>query len=43
MTIGEYLKSVQEAYDNGNVDVDTYDTMLMNAEVFADEDEEETD
>lgn len=41
MTRNEYLRSVQDAYDSGKVDEATYDVMMQNVDIFADEEEED--
>lgn len=35
----EYLERANEAFDKGRIDEDTYDSMLMNADIFCDDDE----
>ena len=39
MTRNEYLKKAFEAYNVGRINEDTYDAMVMNANIFCDEDE----
>ncbi len=41
MKRSEYLRRAFEAYNDGRVDDETYDAMVMNAEVFCDDDGEE--
>lgn len=41
MKKSEYLDRAFEAFNSGKIDEDTYDAMLLNAEAFTDEDEEE--
>lgn len=41
MKKSEYLQRALTLYDNGKIDADTYDAMLMNADVFCEENEEE--
>ena len=41
MKKSEYLQRATEAYDTGRVDAETYDAMLMNADIFCDEDEDD--
>lgn len=36
-----YLKNLNEAYNNGKISAEAYDTGLMNAEIFSYDDEEE--
>lgn len=38
MTKLEYLKRAFELYNEGKIDADTYDAMLMNVDAFCDED-----
>ncbi len=38
MTKSEYLEQTFEAYNNGKIDADTYDAMVMNVDTFCDED-----
>ena len=40
MKRSEYVRRAFEAYNAGKIDADTYDAMIMNADVFCDEDEE---
>lgn len=37
MKESEYLSQAFEAYNEGRIDADTYDAILMNAEEFIDE------
>ena len=39
MKRSEYFASVQEAYDSGRVTEEVYDAMMMNADIFCDEDD----
>jgi hypothetical protein len=39
MKKSEYLQRATEAYDTGRVDAETYDAMLMNADIFCDDDD----
>lgn len=39
MTRKEYMERASEAYNHGRIDADTYDAMLMNADIFCDEEE----
>lgn len=41
MKKSEYLQRATETYDIGRVDAETYDAMLMNADIFCDEDEDD--
>ena len=41
MTKSEYLNRATDAYDAGKIDGDTYDAMLMNADIFCDDDEDD--
>lgn len=41
MKRSEYLKRAFEAYNEGRVSGEVYDSMVMNADVFCDEDEYE--
>lgn len=41
MIKSEYLQRALEAYNSGKVDADTYDAMVMNADIFCDEDEDD--
>ncbi len=41
MKRSEYLKRAFEAYNEGRVSDEVYDSMVMNASVFCDEDEDE--
>jgi hypothetical protein len=34
MSKEKYLKKALEAYDRGKIDADTYDAMVMNADIF---------
>ena len=40
MKRSEYLRRAQEAFSAGRIDEKTYDAMVMNVEIFCDEDEE---
>ena len=39
MTKSEYLQKALDAYDTGRVDEATYDAMVLNADIFCDEDD----
>ena len=41
MKRSEYLQRAFEAYNEGRIDGEVYDSMVMNADVFCDEDEDE--
>ena len=41
MKRSEYLRRAFEAYNEGKIDEETYDAMVMNADVFCDDDEDE--
>ncbi len=41
MTKSEYLQRALDAYDTGRVDEATYDAMVLNADIFCDDDEED--
>ena len=41
MTKSEYLQKAQDAFDTGRVDEETYDAMLINIDIFCDDDEDE--
>jgi hypothetical protein len=41
MKKSEYLQRALEAYDTGRVDADTYDAIVMNADIFCDADEDD--
>ena len=41
MTKSEYLQRAADAYDAGRIDDNVYDAMLMNADIFCDEDEDD--
>lgn len=41
MKRSEYLERAFEAYNSGRVDEETYDTMLENADIFSEEDDDE--
>lgn len=41
MSRNEYLARAFEAYNSGRVSAEVYDAMLMNADAFCDDDEEE--
>lgn len=43
MTMREYTKRAQDAFDNGRISADTYEVMIMNAELFVDEDDDYND
>lgn len=43
MSRNEYYKSAQEAYDSGRVSAEVYDAMIMNADAFCDDDDDEED
>ena len=36
----EYLQRANKAYDDGRIDADTYDAMIMNADIFCDDEGE---
>lgn len=40
MTEAEYLERALKAYTEGKIDADTYDAMLMNADIFCNNDDE---
>lgn len=40
MTRSEYLERAAEAFNDGRIDGHTYDTMVMNADIFTDEEPE---
>lgn len=40
MTKAEYLKRALDAYNEGRIDADTYDAMVMNADIFTDDTDE---
>ena len=42
MKKGEYLKRAFDAYNEGRIDADTYDCMVMNIGIFCCDDDEET-
>lgn len=37
MKRNEYLAKAQEAYDSGRISAEVYDAMLMNADIFCDD------
>lgn len=39
MTKGEYLKRAKSLYNSGEISGEVYDSMIMNADYFCDEDE----
>lgn len=41
MKRSEYLQRAFEAYNEGRISAEVYDSMVMNADVFCDEDERE--
>lgn len=41
MKRSEYLKHAFEAYNSGKISEEAYDAMLMNADAFCDDDDEE--
>lgn len=41
MTRSEYMKSAFDAYNEGRISEDVYDAMLMNADDFCDDDDED--
>lgn len=41
MKRSEYLERAFEAYNSGRVSEEAYDAMIMNADAFCDEDEED--
>jgi hypothetical protein len=41
MKRSEYLRRAAEAYDSGRISAEVYDAMLMNADNFCDDDEED--
>lgn len=41
MTRSEYVKRALQALDEGRISEDTYDAMLMNADFFCDDDDDE--
>lgn len=41
MKRSEYLHRALEAYNDGRISEEVYDSMVMNADVFCDEDDEE--
>ena len=41
MKKSEYLNRAFEALNSGKIDEDTYDSMLLNADVFCDDDDED--
>lgn len=41
MKKSEYLERASKLYDEGKIDADTYDAMLLNADAFCDDDEED--
>ena len=41
MTKSEYLEKAFELYNEGKIDADTYDAMLMNADIFCNNDDEQ--
>jgi hypothetical protein len=41
MTKAEYLEKAFELYNEGKIDADTYDAMVMNADIFCDNDDGE--
>ena len=41
MKKSEYLQRATKAYDTGRIDAETYDSMLMNADIFCEEDDED--
>lgn len=42
MTKSEYLRKAKEAYDNELISGETYDAMVENADIFCDEEEEDS-
>lgn len=39
MRRSEYMQRALEAFDSGKIDADTYDAMVMNADIFCEDDE----
>jgi len=42
MTRSEYMKRAFDAYNSGNVSEEVFDAMVMNADYFCDEDEDDS-
>lgn len=42
MKRSEYMKKVFDAYNEGRIDAETYDAMIMNMDDFCDEEEDES-
>lgn len=40
MRRNEYMKTAFDLYNEGKIDADTYDAMIMNADVFCDEEDD---
>jgi len=43
MKRSEYLKTALDAYHSGRVNQEVYDAMIMNADVFCDDDDDDDD
>lgn len=41
MKKAEYLQRALDLYNAGKIDAQTYDAMIMNAEIFCDEDDDD--
>ena len=42
MTKNEYLRKAQEAYGNERISAEIYDTMIDNADIFCDEEDDDS-
>lgn len=41
MKRSEYMERANNAYDEGKIDADTYDAMIINADIFCDDDDDD--